>query len=128
VRLKNLALTLLLAGGLAVPAMAQTPAAKPMTPAAPAAPMAATPAAPAPAMTRPPATATTSPPTTMPHSAMTNINTASAVDLDKLPQIGKARAKKIIDNRPYKTTDELVSKKVLSQGVYNKIKDKITAS
>jgi competence protein ComEA len=123
VRLKNLALTLLLAGGLAVPAMAQTPAAKPMTPAAPAAPMAATPAAPAPAMTRPPATATTSPPT-----AMTHINTASAVDLDKLPQIGKARAKKIIDNRPYKTTDELVSKKVLSQGVYNKIKDKITAS
>ncbi len=64
----------------------------------------------------------------MPAMSMTNINTASAVDLDKLPQIGKARAAKIIKGRPYATTDELVSKKVLPMSVYNKIKTQISAS
>jgi len=66
--------------------------------------------------------------TAMPAMSMTNINTASAVDLDKLPQIGKARAAKIIKMRPYASTDELVSKKVLPMSVYNKIKTQITAS
>jgi len=64
----------------------------------------------------------------MPAMSMTNINTASAVDLDKLPQIGKARAAKIIKMRPYASTDELVSKKVLPMSVYNKIKTQISAS
>lgn len=64
----------------------------------------------------------------MPAMSMTNINTASAVDLDKLPQIGKARAAKIIKMRPYASTDELVSKKVLPMSVYNRIKTQISAS
>ena len=55
-----------------------------------------------------------------------NINSASASELDSLPGIGDKRAAAIIKGRPYKTTDELVSKKVLSQGVYNKIKTHIT--
>ncbi len=63
----------------------------------------------------------------VPQTGLTNINTATTADLDKLPQIGKARAAKIIGARPYKTTDELLSKKVLSKSVYDKIKDKITA-
>ena len=66
--------------------------------------------------------------TAMPAMSMTNINTASATELDKVPQIGKSRAAKIIKMRPYKTTDELVSKKVLPMSVYNKIKTQITAS
>lgn len=66
--------------------------------------------------------------TAMPAMSMTNINTASATDLDKLPQIGKARAAKIIKMRPYATTGDLVSKKVLPASVYNKIKTQITAS
>jgi competence protein ComEA len=51
-----------------------------------------------------------------------DINTATAAELDALPQIGEKRSEAIIKNRPYKTTDELVSKKVLSKGVYDKIK------
>jgi competence protein ComEA len=54
-----------------------------------------------------------------------NINTASAADLDKLPGIGKARAAKIIRNRPYKSPDDLASKKVLPAKVYQKIKSHV---
>jgi DNA uptake protein ComE-like DNA-binding protein len=68
----------------------------------------------------------TAPAATAPATSLTNINTASAADLDKLPQIGKARAAAIIKGRPYAAPDDLLSKKVLSKGVFDKIKDKIT--
>ncbi len=70
------------------------------------------------------ATATTTT-TTAPKTALTNINTASAAELDKLPQIGKARSAAIIKGRPYKAPDDLLTKKILSKGVFDKIKDKI---
>jgi len=55
-----------------------------------------------------------------------NINTASTGELDSLVGIGEARAKTIIANRPYGSTEELVSKAKIPQSVYNKIKDKIS--
>ena len=61
-----------------------------------------------------------------PNGQLVNINTASPADLDALPQIGKARLKKIIDNRPYRSTQDLLTKHVLSQHVYDTIKDRIT--
>ncbi|MBV9750305.1 MAG: helix-hairpin-helix domain-containing protein [Acetobacteraceae bacterium] len=61
-----------------------------------------------------------------PNGQLVNINTASPAELDALPQIGKARLKKIIDNRPYRSTDELLTKRVVSQRVYDMIKDRIT--
>src|SRR5262245_937513 len=56
-----------------------------------------------------------------------DINSASAADLESVKGIGKATAKKIIDGRPYKAKDELVTKKILSQGAYDKIKNQIIA-
>jgi competence protein ComEA len=41
--------------------------------------------------------------------------------------IGEADAKKIVENRPYRTKDELVEKKVVSKATYDKIKDQIVA-
>ena len=79
-----------------------------------------------PAVSSPATPAPRTPVATTPQTGLVNINTASAADLDKLPQIGKARSQAIIKGRPYRNTDELVSKKILSQGVYDKIKDKIT--
>lgn len=59
-------------------------------------------------------------------SSLVNINTASQVELESLPKIGPTTAKKIIDGRPYNTTSELVSKKAVSQKIYDAIVPLIT--
>ena len=54
-------------------------------------------------------------------STLASINSASSSQLELLPNIGPVRATKIIDNRPYSNLEELVSKKVLGEGTYNKL-------
>jgi competence protein ComEA len=56
-----------------------------------------------------------------------DINRAKADELMKLEGIGEARAKAIIKGRPYKGKDDLVTKNIIPQGVYDKIKDQIIA-
>ncbi len=56
-----------------------------------------------------------------------NINSASLSDLDTLPGIGPVYGQSIIEHRPYSTIEELLSKGVLKESVYEKIKNKITA-
>ncbi|HEX7402961.1 MAG TPA: helix-hairpin-helix domain-containing protein, partial [Usitatibacter sp.] len=59
--------------------------------------------------------------------ALMDINTASEKDLATLPGIGDARAAAIVKGRPYKGKDDLVQKKILTQKVYDDIKDKVIA-
>ena len=59
--------------------------------------------------------------------APVDINSASAAELKAVKGIGEADAKKIVENRPYKSTDELVQKKVMSKAIHDKIKDQIVA-
>jgi DNA uptake protein ComE-like DNA-binding protein len=87
----------------------------------------------APSVQTPPASqpyVSTSPRTTRsamaPSNQIVNINTASEKDLDSLPQIGPTRAKTIIGGRPYASTQDLLSKHVVSQRVFDKIKGRIT--
>jgi competence protein ComEA len=54
------------------------------------------------------------------------INSATLPQLDQLPGVGPVTAQKIIDNRPFQSLEELVSRKVLSGAVFEKIKDKIS--
>jgi DNA uptake protein ComE-like DNA-binding protein len=56
-----------------------------------------------------------------------DINSATADQLKAIPGIGDAYSAKIIAGRPYKRKDELVDKKILPQGVYDKVKDAIIA-
>jgi competence protein ComEA len=81
---------------------------------------------------RAPAAAATSSPAhtasgTQQRTELLDLNSASREELDKLPGIGVARSQAIIANRPYKGKDELVQRKIVPQGVYDQIKDKIIA-
>ena len=112
----------------AAPAAPAAPAVKPAMP-APAAPAAtapapAKPAAAAPAPAAKPAAA--APAAVAAAPKLVNLNSASADQLDTIPNIGEKRSDAIIKGRPYKTTQELVTKKVLTQGIFDKIKDKVT--
>lgn len=55
-----------------------------------------------------------------------NINMASVAELDRLWGVGEATAKKIIENRPYGSVEELLSKKVVKSNVYEEIKDEVS--
>ena len=60
-------------------------------------------------------------------SQLVDINRADEKALKAIPGVGDVYAKKIIAGRPYKAKNELVSKKVLPEGVYAKVKDLIIA-
>jgi DNA uptake protein ComE-like DNA-binding protein len=76
-------------------------------------------------------TTTKSPPAAAPSAETTkaplDVNSASVEELQTLPGIGDAYAKKIIDNRPYQRKDEIVRKAGVPQATYDKIKDRIIA-
>lgn len=88
----------------------------------------AQPAKPAPAVTAPAKPATIGA-ATAPQVAKTNLNTATAAELDKLPQIGPARSKAIIEARAkakFKNWDDFVARKVVPADAAAAIKDVVS--
>lgn len=59
-------------------------------------------------------------------STQININTASVIELDQLPGIGKIMAEAIFNGRPYTTTDDLVTNSIIKKAVYEKIKNQVS--
>jgi competence protein ComEA len=60
--------------------------------------------------------------------AVVNINTATQEQLEAIPEIGKENCHHIIYGRPYKTTDELVTRSILTQETYDKVKTRLTVA
>jgi DNA uptake protein ComE-like DNA-binding protein len=126
-------------GILASPVLAQTaqPAqpsqpsrstapAQPAQPTQPTQPQRPAAAAPAPAAAQP-AARTTAPATTQAQGQRVNLNTAAEGDLDKLPQIGPARAKAIVEARTkngrFKDWNDFVARGVVPSNAEAAIKD-----
>ncbi|MEE7503505.1 helix-hairpin-helix domain-containing protein [Methylobacterium sp. C33D] len=57
--------------------------------------------------------------------AILDLNTASVADLNHL-RGGGAIGRAIVAKRPYTSVEQLLSKRVLSRSVYEKIKDQVT--
>ena len=55
-----------------------------------------------------------------------NLNSASESELTELPDISSVTARRIIRNRPYHEPADLITKHVVSDGQYAKIKDIVT--
>lgn len=55
-----------------------------------------------------------------------NINSATLSELDTIPGVGTVTANKIISGRPYQTVEELKTRKIIGQSLYNKIKDQLS--
>lgn len=58
-------------------------------------------------------------------SGKISVNKATRDSLMTISGIGESRATKIIENRPYKSLEELVERKVLSQSLFEEIKSKL---
>jgi DNA uptake protein ComE-like DNA-binding protein len=54
-----------------------------------------------------------------------NINIASEAELASLPGMNDLYVRKVIENRPYRSTDELVSRHIISKPEYDRISDHI---
>jgi competence protein ComEA len=66
---------------------------------------------------------------TAPQAAKTNLNTATAAELDKLPHIGPARSKAIIEARTkakFKDWDDFVARKVVPADAAAAMKDVVS--
>jgi DNA uptake protein ComE-like DNA-binding protein len=67
------------------------------------------------------------PPTAKQDEQLVDINSTTQKELEALPGVGEAYAKKIIAGRPYDRKDQLKSRKIVPDGVYAKFADKIIA-
>jgi competence protein ComEA len=68
-------------------------------------------------------------PTVAAHASeiLVDINTATAAELGAIPGMGSAYVRRIISGRPYTAKNQLVTRGVLPQAVYEKIQFRIIA-
>lgn len=62
-----------------------------------------------------------------PVAGVLDINTATPAELKTLPGVGDAYARRIVDGRPYTAKNQLVTRGILPQATYDRIKDQIVA-
>ena len=57
---------------------------------------------------------------------LVDVNSASESDLESVPGLTRGAAQKIIAERPFRSTHELVEKGILRESTYTRIRDRIT--
>lgn len=62
------------------------------------------------------------------NTGLININTASQSQLEGLSGVGPVTAQKVIANRPYSSVDDLLTKKVVGQSVFGKIREQVAVN
>ena len=55
-----------------------------------------------------------------------DLNSATIFELKELSGIGNALANRIIENRPYLTKIDLIGRRIIPDGAYNRIKHSVT--
>ncbi len=60
-------------------------------------------------------------------TAVLDLNSATAVELAALPGMGPAYARRVMEYRPYSAKNQLVTRGVLPQAAYERIKDRVVA-
>ena len=63
----------------------------------------------------------------VPRAGLIDLNTATATELKGLPGLTDTDSAKIIQGRPYADKNQLVSRHVVSEATYDKIKDHVVA-
>jgi DNA uptake protein ComE-like DNA-binding protein len=63
----------------------------------------------------------------VPRAGLVDLNTATATELKGLPGLSDTDSTKIIQGRPYTDKNQLVSRHVVSEATYDKIKDHVVA-
>ena len=67
------------------------------------------------------------PTASVPKAGLVDINTATVAELKALPGVTDADSTKIIQGRPYADKNQLVSRHVVSEATFDKIKDQVVA-
>jgi competence protein ComEA len=71
-------------------------------------------------------TVVATPGTSSQNGVFVSVNMASKDQLDSLAGVGPVTAQKIIDNRPYQTLEDLVTKKAIGPSLFEKLKNSLS--